>query len=164
MIRALPRRAGDAGVTLVEILVVLVLIGTVAGAVGLSLGNARRGASVDSETALLLARMRRASDEALLAGAPVALTWDNAGYRFLAWADGGWQPHPVSILGTPHLLPDGVGFLGPSRGGDFVVGADLLPQDGAALRLALGPDGSPAERAPQLIWDGATARLEEAGA
>ena len=42
-ITATPARHQDAGVTLVEVLVVLVLVGIMAGIVGLSIGTGSRG-------------------------------------------------------------------------------------------------------------------------
>jgi type II secretion system protein H len=151
-------RDGAAGLTLVEVLVVLVLIATVAGAVGLNLGPGRGEATLDSELALLRARMERASDEALLAGTPVAFAWSGTGYRFLGWTAAGWAPHRVEILGTPHELPDAVRLRQEdAREGVFVVTAQLLPAQGTPLVLSVGEGG-----AERLVWDGASARREPA--
>ncbi len=161
MTRAEPLRDGDAGLTLVEVLVVLVLIATVAGAVGLNLGPGRSEATLDSELALLRARMERASDEALLAGAPVAFAWSQNSYRFLGWTPEGWAPHEVEILGAPHALPDAIRLRQKeAREGVFMVTAQLLPAQGTPLVLSVG-EGAPAD-AERLVWDGISARREPA--
>lgn len=157
--RAARRRAPDAGITLVEVLVVLALMGIAAGAVGLSLGPAARGTSARAEADLLVARMRRASDEALLAGRPVALAWSDRGYRFMALEDEVWMPHPVPLLGTPKALGGEVVFVGEASG-SFAVTEAALPARGAALVLELAPGGD-AAGAVAVTWNGATATITD---
>lgn len=155
------RRDAEAGLTLVEVLVVLVLIATVAGAVGLSLGSDRGAATLSSEMTLLQARFDRASDEALLSGAAVAFAWSETGYRFVVGAPDDWRPHPVSILGAPHALPNEIRLSGAQAGERFfVVTPDLWPAEGAPLELRFEQDGGTG--AERLIWDGAAARREAA--
>ncbi len=116
----------------------LVLIGVMAGAVGLSLGPADRGDAVSREADLLTARLNRAADEALLTGAPVAFVWDRQGYRFEVPGPDGWVPHPVSLLGDPHPMAGGVDLSpGDDADGRFVVTADLLPETGQPLVVTL---------------------------
>lgn len=148
-------RRADAGVTLVEVLVVLVLIGVMASAVGLSLGPADRGDSLDRETDLLLARLNRASDEVLLSGVPTAFVWGPDGYHFEIPGSDGWVPHPVALLGEIHALSRAVdvGDTGYTEG-RFIVTADLLPQGGAPLDLILR-DGAAARVA--ITFDGVNA-------
>lgn len=161
MTRPAVTRDSSAGLTLVEVLVVLVLIATVAGAVGLNLGPGRGETMLESELALLRARMERASDEALLAGAPVAFVWSEGNYQFLSWTSRGWVPHDVSILGTPHELPDAIRLRHENaRQGQFVITAQLVPAQGAPLVLSIG-DGT-AVGAERLVWDGISARRQPA--
>lgn len=150
-----PRRP-EAGVTLVEMLVVLALVATLAGAVALGLGPATRGAALRDEAEILAARMRRASEEALLSGQPAALTWSEGTYRFLTLADGAWAPHPVPLLAEERTLPSGMSFGGR---GTFAVTAAVLPATGEPLRLSLRRDGDGARA--EVLWDGATATLPE---
>ena len=157
MTRSVGPRPIEAGVTLVEMLVVLVLVATLAGAVALSL-PAARGADPLVEAELLAARMRRASEEALLAGAPVALAWDGEGYRFLVSMDGAWTPHPVRLLAETRTLPSGLALAGE---GIFAVTSADLPLDGQPLRLGLGRAGADPVRAVAVTWDGATATVTE---
>ena len=100
--------------------------------------------------------MRRASEEALVSGAPVALLWSESGYSFVALADGGWAPHPVPLLATERVLAGGLGFAAP---GAFAVTADDLPATGEALVLRIGPEGGDPARGVAVEWDGATATL-----
>ena len=145
-------RASEAGLTLVEMLVVLALIGVMAGAVGLSLGPATRGPGAQDEARLLAARMRRASEEALLTGQPVALVWTDREYRFVALGVEGWAPHPIPLLAEVKALPGTLRF--PEPGAFAVTGADL-PVGGEPLELRLEGQGS----AAIVTWDGATATM-----
>jgi type II secretion system protein H len=145
-------------VTLVEMLVVLALVATLAGAVALGLGPVARGAGPHEEAQILAARMRRASEEALLTGQPVALAWSEDAYRFLALAGGAWVPHPLPLLAEERRLPSGMTLGEP---GAFAVTAALLPGPGEPLRLPLRRDGDDPARAVEVLWDGATATLLE---
>lgn len=140
---------------------VLALIGVAAGAVGLGLGPATRGTGARAEADLLAARMRRASEEALLAGEPVALAWSDGGYRFLALQDGAWAPHPVPLLGTPKALSDGLEFADEAPEGSFAVTEAALPAEGAALVLRLKAKGDDPAQAVAVTWDGAVATVSE---
>ena len=147
-------RMAEAGLTLVEMLVVLALIGVMAGAVGLSLGPAARGPGAQDEARLLAARMRSASEEALLTGQSVALVWTEHDYRFLTLGPDGWRPHSVPLLAEVKALPAALRF---PRSGAFAVTGANLPANGVLLELPLQGSGP----AAVVIWDGATAALEE---
>ena len=88
-------RQREAGLSLVEVLVVLAIVGIMAGVTVLGLGALDRGASGEAEAMRLASRMRLAADEALVTSVPLALVWEEHGYRFLAWdpagGDGTWQ-------------------------------------------------------------------------
>lgn len=75
-------RKGDrAGLTLVEMLVVLAIVGISAGMVTLAVGG-RNDAAAQTEANRLADRLRLAADEALIVGRPVTLTMNPAGYAF----------------------------------------------------------------------------------
>lgn len=148
-------RQRQAGVTLVEVLVVLVLVAVAAGAVGLAIGPATRGGGVAQASQLLTARLNRASDEAMMTGQPVAFVWSDAAYHFEILQGTGWQPHPVPILGSPQTLGSGMHFGGDSGpDGRFEVGPSLYPVAGEPLNIAL-VSGTAIAR---IDYDGATAR------
>lgn len=153
-------RQSDAGVTLIEVMVVLVLVGIMAGTVGLSLGSVDRGMTAATEATLLTARLNRATDEIVLTGLPMAFIWDETGYRFEVWADGNWIPHPVNMLATPHLLGGAQFAEGEGRStGRFAVDGTLLPASGVVLRIALR-DGTGSDAV--VTFDGAGAWQEDA--
>ena len=92
-------RCRQAGFTLVELLVVLVLIGLAAGAVLLTLPPARD--DLDHAATRLAARLHWAADHAVLAGEPVGLILGPQGYRFVRYRLGQWQP----VQDEPALAP-----------------------------------------------------------
>ena len=75
-------RDPQAGLTLIEVLVVLAIVGVMAGVTVLGLGALDRGARAEAEAMRLADRLQLASDAALTSGAPLALVWDAGGYRF----------------------------------------------------------------------------------
>ena len=148
-------RRRDAGVTLVEVLVVLVLVGIMAAAVGLSLGPADRGDAIAREADILTARLNRAADEVLLSGAPVALVWNVDGYHFEVPGPDGWIPHPVTLLGEDHRLTGAVDLSENAVDqGRFVVNADLLPEGGVPLVIVLRTGRTARET---IMFDGVNA-------
>ena len=147
-------RRFDAGVTLVEVLVVLVLIGIMAGAVGLSLGPADRGDAVDREATLLTARLNRAADEALLSGRDLAFVRDADGYRFEVREGMDWVPHPLALLARPHAVSGAALDDGGVPEGRYVVAGDLIPAEGQPLTLVLRGGGG---YAVDVTFDGVNA-------
>jgi prepilin-type N-terminal cleavage/methylation domain-containing protein len=88
--------AGRAGVTLVELLAALAILGLIAGLTGVSLGSLRP--TLASVRATALARARSA---AIQSGRPVAATLDSVTVRFLP--DGRALGPGLDLLtGAPH--------------------------------------------------------------
>ncbi|SFR76885.1 GspH/FimT family pseudopilin [Sphingomonas jatrophae] len=83
-----PRRHDEAGFTLVELMVVLVIMALSSAAVLFMLPDPRGGVRADAER--FAARVRAAQDGAILSGRPVALTLSRAGYRFDERVRGRW--------------------------------------------------------------------------
>ncbi|HZV85127.1 MAG TPA: GspH/FimT family pseudopilin [Brevundimonas sp.] len=77
-----PGRHGRTGMTLVEMLVVIAIVGVSAGMVVLAVGGGRDDAAAQTEANRLADRLRLAADEALVAGRPVTLSMNAAGYGF----------------------------------------------------------------------------------
>lgn len=114
-------RAGQAGFTLVELLVVLVIV-AVAGTIGaLGLGALARG-SADGSLAAFRDRYAALRDEARLTGRAAAIGFTAQGYTTFDRIDGGWQPREDGHL--PVLA--------------------AIEVDGSALRLDPGYDTGPA--------------------
>ncbi len=112
----------DAGLTLVEMLVVLAIIGVAAGAVTLGIGAATRAPSVESEARRFAGRLQAAADDAMLGDRMIALTVDRSGYGFARVASDGLIPR-----GTPtidyHRMPAGIDMQ-LSTAPPFILGVD----------------------------------------
>ncbi|WP_156679479.1 prepilin-type N-terminal cleavage/methylation domain-containing protein [Sphingomonas profundi] len=117
------RAAGrhERGMTLVEMLVVLAIIGVMAGATVLGMGSAARGANIESEARRLADRVQLAADDTMIGDRPLALAWDAKGYGFLAWDGAGWRAGEGEAFAR-HALPAGITLAlsaavsGPARG------------------------------------------------
>lgn len=114
----LARAPAEAGLTLIEMLVVLAIIGVVSGATMLSLAPAR-SIGVEVEARRLAVALQGAADAALVADAPVVLAADAAGY---------------SLGKARHELPEGMRLAGVPAA-PLVVGE--VPLD---LTIARGGD------------------------
>ena len=112
------RSNGESGFTLVEVLVVLAIIGVMAGIAVIGLGSADRSATAEAEARRLAASIQLAADEALIADRPAALSWDGDGYAFLVWdpAAAEWRGHEGVDLAERHDLA-----------GDIVLGSETAP-------------------------------------
>lgn len=148
------RARAEAGMTLVEVLVVLAIIGITAGASVLALGS---GAGLDgkAEARRLQSRIQLAVDEAMVRGAPLALALGPREYRFLEWdaAMGAWRQSASEELRRPHRLPSGMVLA--SSDGRRVIALDAdQPSDPAAITLTA------ARQRWAIGLDGLTARLQ----
>jgi len=152
-------RDAQAGLTLVEILVVLALLSVLTGAVALSFGAVGRGNSVVQEADLLVARLNRAADEVALTATPMRFTWRDDGYAFEVRKDEqNWSRHPVPILGEVHVLPAQMRLSSQQSGDAVTVGADLIVEPRQVLGLSMTTD---AGAVVGVSFDGINAALVE---
>lgn len=87
------------GFTLVEIMVVVVIIGIIAGFAVLSIGSRALDDRLDTEARRLKELVALAADEAVLQGIELGFAQTDAGYTFLALGpDGQWAPLESEVL------------------------------------------------------------------
>ncbi len=98
-------RAATAGITLIEVLVVLAVIGVAAGATMMSVTGSERGGRAETEALRLARHLSLAVDEALISGRDHALDWDESGYHFQTYdRTSGWGAAQLSVLAQRHDL------------------------------------------------------------
>ena len=116
----------EAGLTLVEMLVVLAIMGVVAGVTLLAIGPADRSRGLQLEAGRLAARLRLAADDVRVAERPLALSWDAHGYGFVDWdaKSGRWVPDAVARLGERHALPGSMTLAITSASAVIPIAAD----------------------------------------
>jgi general secretion pathway protein H len=122
------RRRRDAGMTLVEVLAVLAIVGVTTGATVLGLGALGRGVGGETEAMRLADRLQLAADEAIATSAPLALVWTDRSYEFAAWdpLGSGWHPSRRRELAS-HVLAAGLRLERPGKRGEapILIGPDL---------------------------------------
>lgn len=139
------------GMTLVEILVVLAIVGVMAAVVTLGVGAADRGMGVETEANRLADRLRLAADDVLVTRRPLSLSFDGEGYVFTrgdAAATG-----LVDALAERYTLPDGVRLVGLG-----VASPVSIDPDGAAPVAAFGL--AKGDRRWRVTFDGLNAVVE----
>ncbi len=102
------RSCQDSGITLIEMLVVLAVIGVATGATMLGVNASDRSSRAQSEAVRLANNLSLGVDEAMVTGTPLALIWDETGYSFVAWsaAQQDWRAATPNILAVRHRLRD----------------------------------------------------------
>ena len=85
--------AGERGLTLVELLVVIVILGLASSLVLLNAPPSR--AAVERDALRFAANVKVALDEMVMTGAAYRLVIDAAGYGFERYADGEWETEGV---------------------------------------------------------------------
>ena len=144
-------RGDRAGMTLVEILVVLAIVGVMAGVVVLGVGVGDRGMGVETEANRLADRLRLAADDVLVTRRPLSLAFDGEGYGFVR-SDAG-TAGVVDALAERHALPDGVRMVGLGVASPVSIDPDGA-QPVAAFGLAKG------DRRWRVTFDGLNAVAE----
>ena len=148
-------RDGEAGVTLLEILIVLVIVGAMAGMISLSVGGAGSASGLERAATLMASRLTLVAERAALTGEDAAIAWAPEGYRFLQYRDGAWQPHELPQMTAAARLGT-LRLSGAESGASAVISADLVPSDARPMRWEL-TDGA---ARVSVVFDGLVARAE----
>ena len=101
------RSRGTAGLTLVEMMIVLAIIGVMAGVVVLSIGSVTRAPSVEAEARRLATRLQAAADDAMMGDRTLAFTIEKDGYGFATVTPTGMVPRTDDAFAF-HRLPAGM--------------------------------------------------------
>jgi type II secretion system protein H len=102
------RRSSDAGVSLVEAMATLFIIGLMVSAVVLMAPPQDRETRALAER--LAAHLTRASEESIIANRPVALVVTSEGYGFARLEENGWRPIETGSPLTFRAWPEGVAY------------------------------------------------------
>ncbi len=148
------RRTAETGLTLVEMLVVLAIIGIVSGMAVLGLGAAGgRGAEVEARR--LAARLTLATDEAMVTDRMLALDWNRDGYRFVSWdpASRRWLSDRDASWGDQHDLPGGMSLAITPASSPLILSGDGT---GAPMDVVIGT----AKRRWRIAFDGIGTTVE----
>lgn len=98
---------GERGMTLIEMLIVLVIIGIAVGGITLGVGAATRAPSVETEARRLALRLQAAADDAMIGDRVIAFTAERHGYGFAALGRDG-KLAPLGDALAFHALPGGI--------------------------------------------------------
>lgn len=126
-------RGGEAGMTLVEMLVVLAIVGIAAGAAALGIGAATRSPNIEAEARRLADRLQLAADDVMISDRPLAFTWNEESYGFVAWDGGQWRAEGGEGF-ERHDLPGGMAIEPKADRGPVPLGIDGMGMP-LAIRL-----------------------------
>jgi general secretion pathway protein H len=103
-----PRRGS--GFTLIEVLMVVLLVGIIAGVVVFYVDPNSPERAVQTETDRLLTTISLATDEAVAENHELGLRIQDNGYAFLAFNEARqlWEPYGVDVSFQAHPMPDGL--------------------------------------------------------
>lgn len=105
------------GLTLLEVLVVLVLIGIITSVAVLTLNVHDPDAAMRREAQRLAGLLGLARQQAMLSARPLALRFEHEGYAFMQWRNGHWSALTHDRVLRPRQLPAGMAIEAALRAG-----------------------------------------------
>lgn len=134
-------RDRQSGLTLIEMLIVLVIMGIATSAAVLSVNMIGRDRRAEDEAGRLVAHLTMAVDEGLVSRAPLALFWTAGSYEVKRRTLDGWLAAETPRLIRAHALPANLVMRRMDGSTDPVfVGEDGL---GPAVTLEISGSGMP---------------------
>ena len=133
--QSLPERHAQAGFTLVELMVVLAVMGLLAGVAVWRWPAGGDNARADAFA--LATRIAAARDTAIVGGRPVAFVLEPSGYRFEVRDRAGWTPSTEPNLRTKRWSR-GVSLFAPAGTSRIRFDAIGLPDRPSTMRLRSG--------------------------
>ena len=154
------RRPTNAGVTLVEMLVVLVAIGILSAAVALTLPRTTSGTTPELAAIRLSADLDRAVQHALDHRTGFGVKANAEEYSFWVADQEQWRPHPDPILRDVKPFATNLRIsVQDHENVVFAVSRHLVPAGSSPWQVTLGQGAS----AHRVIFDGLAARIVPAG-
>ena len=128
-----PPEPAQSGMTLIEMLVVLTIIGVTASLALLSIGVGG-GASGQNEAKRLESRLQLAADQSMLRDEVLAVNLTQRSYNFVQWdeATHKWVPTKVALLEEVHELPSGI-TLASANGSAATDNGSAATDNGSAI-------------------------------
>jgi general secretion pathway protein H len=105
------RRARGAGFTLLELLIVLFIVGLLAGLVVLSSSSGGLERRLQDEASRLASLLELASENSVLTGRELAASFQEGGYAFFFFQGNDWQPLEAGELFRPRQLDAGLELI-----------------------------------------------------
>ena len=147
LISATGSNRDEAGFTLVELMVVMVIVGLMTAAAVLTIPDPRGRVTDDAEG--LAARMVAARDLAIVGGRDIGVRIDGAGYEFSRRRPGGWEAVPAKAL-APRRWGEGIETAVDVEGGAMVFdstgqatpGTVTLRRGGAGVMVSVESGGA----------------------
>ena len=128
-----PPEPAQSGMTLIEMLVVLTIIGVTASLALLSIGVGG-GASGQNEAKRLESRLQLAADQSMLRDEVLAVNLTQRSYNFVQWDEAmrKWVPTKVALLEEVHELPSGI-TLASANGSAATDNGSAATDNGSAI-------------------------------
>lgn len=101
-----PKQRSQAGFTLIEVMVVVVLIGIIISFASLSVGDGGADRKLRNEAERLASLLQLATEESVMSGDQFALMLARNGCAFYRFVDGQWQLLDQDRMFRPRLLPN----------------------------------------------------------